>query len=114
MAETSNRSLIYRSISVLATPLEVKVGESFLNGIIARSNDAAVIFLKFYDSTAAPTVGTTTPTLTIPFGIGATLVATDLNVRFANGIWIACVTTVADAGSTAVDANDMVVNIFYG
>jgi hypothetical protein len=109
---------IFRSLSVLAAGLCVQDPTNNTTG--KRGNigwgkvsntNAAGRYLKFYDSAAAPVVGTTTPIMTIYLPPTTTIPLEAGPLYFANGIWIAATNLVADSDTTAPSANDVIVNI---
>lgn len=69
---------------------------------------------KLYDKASAPTVGTDTPLLTIalPAGGGAN-VSIPQGVSFTKGIALAITDGPTDAETGGVQANEVVVNLFY-
>lgn len=81
----------------------------------AYNNTAAVKFLKFYNKASAPTVGTDTPVETYPLPPNAwtRISFEDIGNAFATGIGIAVTGAIADNDTTAVAANDVVVNTHY-
>lgn len=106
---------IFRSIDLDESEEDVKTSAGTLYGWYIQNKNAATLYLKFYNATAAnTTVGTTTPILTIPVPTGAAA-----NVEYTNGITFdtalcAAVTTgVADNDTGAPGANDFIANIFY-
>ena len=80
-------------------------------------NETTVSYLKIYDKATAPTVGTDVPVLTIPVPThtqGAGIVIPIPNgVTFSNGIAIAVTGGVADSDTTAVGADEVVINLTY-
>lgn len=76
--------------------------------------NAAVRYLKLYNKAAAPTVGTDTPTHTIPIppGGGANIEIAG-GLEFTLGIGFGITTGIADNDTGAVAANDVIVNLFY-
>jgi hypothetical protein len=78
------------------------------------NSSAAAKFIKVYNTASSPTVGTDTPVLTLPLPAGAAA-----NVHFTHGITLstgfgfAITGAVGDADTTAVAANDVVVNFLY-
>jgi hypothetical protein len=78
-------------------------------------------YLKIYnDTTANVTVGTTTPTLSLPIptmgdtnGAGFTLPIPDCGIQFTTAITIAATTGFADNDTGAPGANEVIVNLAY-
>lgn len=99
--------------SVNATSAKASAGRIFT--IIAYNTTASTIYLKVYNMASAPTVGTDTPVLTLPIPAGGGL-AMDWpkGLYCSTGIAYALTTSVADAGSAAVGAGDIVgLNVVY-
>lgn len=93
----------------------VKASAGTVYGIQASNTGAAVAFLKLYNSTAAPTVGTSVAvkTLIIPAGGGIIVPVTDIGIAFGTGIALAITGAAATADTTAVAAAQVVVNVDY-
>ena len=88
--------------------------------IHAYNNNAALLFLKFYDGLVADVVvGTTVPDLIFTLPILTTTTGHPLNIvvpgglQFDTGITIACTTGFADNDTGAPGANDCIVSIGY-
>ena len=93
----------------------MKASAGQLFGWYIYNDGAADVSVKIYDATAANvTVGTTTPvlTFTIPAGSAANVLS-PIGIVFSNGICAAAVTEIADNGTTAPAANQVVANFFY-
>lgn len=86
-----------------------------LYGWYLYNNKASAVYLKLYDSAAAATLGTDTPVMTIglPASSAANLLSELPFAYFSKGISVGATTDVADAGTTALAANDLVINLFY-
>lgn len=95
----------------------IKQGPGVVTAIHAINVNAAVRYLKLFDTKALPTVGNTVPVRR--YGIpGATtgagfVLAPAVPMRFSNGIALALVTGITDADNTAVTASDVVLTIEY-
>ena len=75
---------------------------------------AATRFFKLYDMKKLPTVGTDVPDLTIPLPSGAAAnVSFDPGIPFIEGLAFATTVNGTDSDSTAVTANDLIINILY-
>lgn len=83
--------------------------------VLATNNNAAVRFLKLYNLTVAPTVGTSVPVLTlaIPAGGFIKIDGGSNGLRFGTGISWALTTLGTDADATAVAAAEHKVAIAY-
>ena len=111
---TSGGLSIYRSLSVVATGQSVKASAGQLYGYYVFNAATSVRYLKIYNTSSAPTVGTDTPVITIPLpaGAGATVEYSN-GIAFATGIGIGATTALADASTDAPAANEVIVNLFY-
>ena len=77
--------------------------------LVAYNAGASPVYVKLYNTTTAPTVGTTVPAMVLAVPATAT---TQIDggangIRFATGISIAIVTGAADSDATAVAANQV-------
>lgn len=112
---TSGGCSISRTLSAAstnATSVKASAGQVF--GVRAFNANAATRYLKLYNKSSAPTVGTDTPVDTIPLPSGTTTgFMLDSGVAFGTGIAFALTTGIADSDTGAVAANDIEVTIFY-
>lgn len=95
----------------------VKVGAGAIVSIHAINVNAAVRYLKFYDSNRQPIAGTGTPVrrYAIPgstTGAGFVL-APLLPMKFLQGIGFTMTTGVADTDTAALTANDVILTLEY-
>lgn len=92
----------------------VKASAGKVHYVTCSNVNAAVRYLKLYNTAAAPTVGTTVPdhTFLLPVG-GSFILSCDPPIDFSVGISFALTTEATDAGSTGVSASEHVVNIGY-
>lgn len=119
-ARTAGGVTPYKGLDVDQTEDEVKGSAGQVYFIHAMNLTAATVYLKFYNATAATVeVGTTTPVLTFPIptqgdtnGAGFTL-AIPNGIEFDTAICIAGLTGIADADTTGVGTNGLVVNLGY-
>lgn len=92
----------------------VKASAATLFSIYAFNTNAAARYLKLYNKATAPTVGTDTPVMTIllppsvPVNINSVF-----GITFTSGLSFALTTGIADTDTTAVAANEIVVNTSY-
>jgi len=89
-------------------------GKKLLFGYYISNQNAAVIYVKFYNKATAPTVGTDTPVVT--FAIPAASAANQEfsgGIPFSLGMGIGATTGVADDNTGAPGASEIVVNAFY-
>lgn len=115
---TSGGTSIHRTISAGSTnATNVKATAGQLYGLLISNTNAAVRYLKLYNLSGAPTVGTSTPVITIALpgnASGATgMIEFTNGIAFSTGIAFALTTGVADADTGAVAANEIVVHLFY-
>lgn len=107
---TISRTLAAASTN--ATSVKGSAGQVF--GWFIYNASASAKFLKLYNTASAPTAGSGTPVMTIP--IPATSAA---NCEFANGIafgtgiGFTMTGAVADNDTTALAANDLILNLLY-
>jgi len=92
----------------------VKASAGKVHYISCSNVNAAVRYLKLYNTAAAPTVGTTVPTHTFLLPISGNFVLScNPPIDFNVGISFALTTEATDSGNTAVTANEHVVNLGY-
>lgn len=108
----------YKYISLASTNATLIVGqESKLFTVSAIGLTSSVRYLKFYDNSTAPTVGTDTPVFTIPVPAntqGAGIVITfNVPPLFNSGLGFAITSGSADNDTGAVGAGDVIVNLTY-
>jgi hypothetical protein len=104
----------FRLVSLATTNLNpVKQYGANLKGALLINTNAAARYVKLYESTDAPVVGTTKPAITIevPASSQVPLTWPD-GVNFSQTMWVATTTGVADGDSTAVGAGDLYVQLF--
>jgi hypothetical protein len=116
--QTSGGLSMHKTISAASTnATNVKASAGQLYSVQVFNTNAAARYLKLYNDSSAPTVGTDTPvkTLTIPGNTaGAGLVLNwDKGLAFASGIGFGLTTGAADNDTGAVAAAEIVVNLDY-
>lgn len=113
--QTSGGLLTSKTIAAASTnATSIKASAGQLYGWQIVNNASSVRYVKFYNKASAPTVGTDVPVFTL--GLAANTSANVLNsigIAYSTGIAIAITAGIADNDTTAVSANDLVVNIFY-
>lgn len=102
--------------STNATSLKNSPG--VLGYVCASNTNANPRYLKFYDKASAPTVGTDVPvhTFIIPGntgGAGSNISPAGLGIKFYNGIAAAITGAPGDSDTTAIGANEVIVNYGY-
>jgi hypothetical protein len=120
IATGSGGATPYKNIDVDEGEDEVKGTAGQIYWVHAINLSAVVLYLKFYNATAANvTVGTTVPDFTFPIpsnggtdGAGFVL-PMPIGTEFDTAITIAATTGVADGDSGAPGANEVIVNMGY-
>jgi len=95
----------------------IKASAGQLYGLTVTNTNAAVRYIKVYNDSTDPDVTTDTPVLRIAVpgdaaGAGVNL-KWEHGLEFTTGIAYVLVTGVADTDSTAVAANEIIVNAYY-
>ncbi len=96
----------------------VKAGPGTLTMLACGNNNAAVRFVKLYDTPDRPNVGQDTPALTLIVPGGATGAGFVLplgpdGIGFTYGIAFAMTTGMADSDTGAVGLNDLVLSLAF-
>jgi hypothetical protein len=103
----------YRLVSAVGTnSAAVKASPGTVYGLIVGNANSSPRYLKLYDSASAPTVGTTTPKMTIPVN-RLTKLELPQGISFTSGIGIGLTTGAADSDTGGVAANELAVTVFY-
>lgn len=119
-AHTTGGCSIFRSLDIDETEEDVKTAAGQVYAIYAFNTTNAILWLKFYNATAANvSVGSTTPVMT--FGVpgnndtdGAGFVLqVPTGIAFDTAICVAATTGVADADTGAPGANACIINVLY-
>lgn len=113
---TSGGSTPYLLISAATTNSTlVSTGAHTLYAINAYNNGATAAYLKIYDKSTAPTVGTDTPkkTIMLPPGGGSNIVLPPQGDVIASGLGLAITALPANTDATAVALNQCVINMTY-
>lgn len=113
---TDSGSLQFRTLTADETPEAVKASGGNLLAVNFVNPNTTPVYVKFYN-TAAPTVGTTIPALTmaVPAGDGVTpgiVVGAITPFYFSDAISFAVVTGLADS-STGAPTSDIHVGVTY-
>lgn len=106
----------HRLLSANTTNLtSVKTSAGTINSLtISNTNASATYFLKIYNKASAPVPGTDTPIHTISLPPGTRSIDTGAyGIRLATGIAYSLTGAVADADTTAIPANEVLVNMSY-
>lgn len=116
MADDTRPSFPGKLISAASTnATSVTKHPTRLTALVCGNVNAAVCYLKIYDQTAAPTVGTHVPVWTVPIpgntaGAGVALPLPQGGLALAKGFAFAITTENTDAGTTGVAANEVTIN----
>jgi hypothetical protein len=104
----------YHLVSAASTNATVvKASAGKLYGWKIYNNNAAMRKVAFHNAATTPTAGASILfTLNIP-GLGAANVLGENPINFTTGIAFTTVTDNTDAGTTAVAAGDLTINLFY-
>jgi hypothetical protein len=107
----------YKLISAASTnATSITSSQTRVYTVYAHNVNAAVRYLKVYDKSTAPTVGTDVPILTLPIPgntAGAGFVMDSEGFQVSNGLAVALTTGIADSDTGAVGGNETVVNFLY-
>lgn len=108
-------SLLYKKISAASTnAANVKASAGVITGYFLSNQGALVAYVKLYDKSSSPTVGSDTPvaTLAVPAGASAHLSLIS-PLSFDNGIGLAMTGGPGDSDTTAVAADEVIANVWY-
>lgn len=105
----------FRQVSAASTNLaQVKGFATNLKGALIINTNAAARYVKLYESTDQPVVGTTIPKLTILIPASGQLALTwSDGVNFGKSMWMATTANAVDSDATAVAAGDLITQLFY-
>jgi hypothetical protein len=105
----------YRVIALASTnAASILASQGRVVGWHLYNATAGVKVMKLYNLAVAPTVGTSTPFLTLPIGANSAVsFQHPSGINFSAGIAIAITGAIADADTTALSAGDVVANVFY-
>lgn len=99
------------------TATSVKGSAGQLYGIYVSNTNASPRWLKFYNTSSTPTAGSGTPVLRllIPGNTSGVAGAFEFSngVAFSSGIGFTITGAVADNDTTAISANEVIVNVLY-
>ena len=113
-----NTTKPFKHISLASTnATSINSQQAKLYVVSAIGLTSTVRYLKFYDTSVAPTVGTDPPVLTIPVpantqGAGV-VIPFNIPILFSNGLSFAITSGSADSDTGAVGAGDVIVNLTY-
>jgi hypothetical protein len=112
--QTANGLSIYHLVSAATTnATNVKASAGQLYGWYIYNSNAAARKVAFHNTAGTPTAGASVVfSIVIPPASAANVEYT-MGLAFATGIGISTVTDLTDAGTTAVGASDLIINLFY-
>lgn len=97
--------------STNATSVKASAGQLYGFNII--NTTASMKYVKLHNTAGTPTAGSgVTDVIGVPAN-GCAIGSYEQGVAFATGIGITTVTGAADADTTAVAANDLIINLYY-
>ena len=107
------QSFINSAATTNATSVKNSAGTVY--GLVISNTNAAARYVKLYNKSSAPTVGTDVPVLTIvvPGGSVVSVMCGDLGLRFGTGIALAITAAAGDTDTTAVAAGEIKVATSY-
>ena len=95
----------------------IKSSSGNLYGWSITNTNASIRYVKVYDKSTTPSVGTDTPILTIMIPGNANGTGNNIfisgGMAFTNGLGIGITTGAPDNDTGAVGANEVIVNMFY-
>lgn len=113
-ATSGGCSTYHRKATADTNAAVIKASAGQIYGIDLFNFKAATVYLKFYDKASTPNLASDVPILVIPwFQLWARTVDFPLGVQFSTGIAIAITAGIADTDTTALVANDCVLNVLY-
>lgn len=113
-ASANGGTVHHKKAAASTNATSVKASAGRVHSFTVHNSAAAAKFLKFYNKASAPTVGTDTPVLVYPVAAGQSLnVAPPGGISFDTGIAYAMTGAVADSDTTALTANDLILNLVY-
>jgi hypothetical protein len=114
MTVSQYQGSVFKSLSVVNAGQQIGSGFVTLKSITVTNRHATLErFIKFYNKTSAPVIGTDVPVVTIPIQFLSDPVTIPINASFDLGCWIAATGALADNDNTAPSANDVVVSGIY-
>lgn len=112
--DTQESVFIYRNLDVDEVGKNISGAPAKLYGWDIFNNAGTTRYIKLYDKTTAPSVGTDVPRLTIPVASMSSLsIRETVDITFSSGLGIGATTGLADSSMGAPAANDVVVNLYY-
>lgn len=112
--QTSNGLSAFHLVTAASTNATIiKSSAGQVYGWFIYNSNASARKIAFHNSSTTPTAGTSIFfSIVIPPSAGANVEYTN-GIAFSSGIGITTVTDLTDAGTTAVAASDLIINIFF-
>jgi hypothetical protein len=94
----------------------VKSTPGVMYGAMLKNDNAASMYVRFYDSQNAPDVAAVSPFMVVRIGANISLAIPmpDQGIRLTQGLWVVLTTGAADNNTTATAANDVSVTVYHG
>ena len=114
-ASTTGGATINYTISAASNNAKVvKSSAGQVYSVVACNDGAAKCFVKLYNKTTTPTVGTDAPVMTFLVPPGASIdIQLPVGISFSSGIGLAITGGIATADNTAVALNQVAVSVHY-
>lgn len=112
---TSSGMIVSKVLAAAATtPVQIKTTAGQIYGWHFVNNATSTRYVRFFNVSTSPTMGTTSPTFVIPLpGSGGAVLSPDnAGIPMATGIFYSITTGATDLDNTAPAANDVVGTIF--
>jgi hypothetical protein len=112
--QTANGLSIFHLVSAATTnATNVKASAGQVYGWYVYNSNAAARKLVFHNNAGSPTAGAGVIFSVVIPPTSAANVFSEMGLAFSTGIAITTVTDLTDAGTTAVAASDLIINVFY-
>lgn len=111
-----NLGSIHRLLSAATTnATSVKASAGRVHFLRIANTTGSAKYLKLYNKASAPTVGSDTPVMTfyLPASNVMNIIDNNFGIYLSTGIAYAITGAIADNDTTAVSANDVIVNMIY-
>lgn len=110
------RITTFRKLAAAGTNLtSVVAGRARLHSLSLQGTTAAIKYVKIYDKATAPVVATDVPKYTFAVPASGQMINPEFGfgIPFDNGIAIAMTGAIGDTDTTALVANDVIMNMGY-
>jgi hypothetical protein len=105
---------VVRRFSTADTNIAVIKGSAGqIGGWYCQNTTAAVKYLKLYNKTTNPTIGTDVPAMTVPLPVGFSQSMPYTGIAFGTGMSMAIVGGYLDADATALATGDLILGILF-